>query len=134
MLVAIGQIARVNSDWFLALFALVRELALETIDAIGLLVAQHVTLARQIGVAMPAQEVVDVITFVHRLQVFVGEDQLLGPFFERINDRHRDVEQCCCVCVCGLCNILGLMLYEVFNCSFVSVVCLCDLNFFQLFV
>lgn len=88
MSLLVGQVARVDSDDLAALLAGVRELALVALNAVRLLLLQHIALAGQIRVAVPTQKVVDVETFVHGLQVFVGEDELREGFHGRKPARH----------------------------------------------
>lgn len=74
MLLLVRQILGVDSDGFGALFAGVCEDLLVAADAVRVLVAQHVTLARQRLVALPAAEVARVPVLVHGFRVFTGKD------------------------------------------------------------
>lgn len=69
--VLVGQIARIYSDGLLAVLAGVGQIGLVALDTVGLLLFEHISLAGQIGVAMSAQEVVNVEVLIHGLQVFV---------------------------------------------------------------
>lgn len=65
---------RVNADGLAALLAAVSEDALVALDAVGMLIAKHVSLAGQRLVALPAAEVATVPVLVHRLRVFATEN------------------------------------------------------------
>lgn len=67
---------RVDADDLVALFAAVGEDALVALDAVGVLIAQHVPLAGERLVALPAAEVAAVPVLVHRLGVFATENEL----------------------------------------------------------
>lgn len=72
VLVLVGQILGVDSDDLVALLASVGEDALVALDAVGVVIAQHVALARQRLVALPAAEVPRVPVLVHGLGVLAA--------------------------------------------------------------
>lgn len=67
---------RIDADDFVALLAAIREHALVALDAVRVLVPQHVALPGQRLVALPATEVATVPVLVHRLRVLATENQL----------------------------------------------------------
>lgn len=73
---AYGAYLRVDADDLVALLAAVGEDALVALDAVGVLIAQHVALARERLVALPAAEVATVPVLVHRLGVLATENEL----------------------------------------------------------
>ena len=66
----------VSTDWCLALLTGVGEQVLVALDAVGVLLAQDVAMARQRHVAVEAAEVSAVPVLLHRLGVLAREDQL----------------------------------------------------------
>jgi hypothetical protein len=66
----------VNADGLVALLANVGEHRLVTLDAVGMIVPEHVALPCQGLVALPAAEVAGVPVLRHRLRVFSAENQL----------------------------------------------------------
>lgn len=66
----------VNSNDLVALLAAVGEDALVALDAVGVVIAQHVALTCQRLVALPAAEVPRVPVLVHGLGVLAAENQL----------------------------------------------------------
>lgn len=75
-LIAANAYLRVDADSLAALLAAIGEDALVALDAVGVLIAQHVALARERLVALPAAEVAAVPVLVHRLGVFATENEL----------------------------------------------------------
>lgn len=67
---------RVDADGFVALFAAVGEDALVALDAVRVFVTEHIALAGERLVALPAAEVAAVPVLVHRLGVFATENKL----------------------------------------------------------
>lgn len=70
VLVLVRQVLRVDADGLVAFFAAVRENALVALDAVGVLVTEHIALARERLITLPAAEVAAVPVLVHRLGVF----------------------------------------------------------------
>lgn len=66
----------IDADDFVAFLAAVGEDALVALDAVGMLVAQDITLARERLVALPTAEVTAVPILVHCLGVLATENQL----------------------------------------------------------
>lgn len=66
----------IDTDDFVALLAPIREYALVALDAVRVLVPQHVALPGQRLVALPATEVAAVPILAHRLRVLATENQL----------------------------------------------------------
>lgn len=66
----------IDTDDFVALLAPIREHALVALDAVRVLVPQHVALPGQRLVALPATEVAAVPILAHRLRVLATENQL----------------------------------------------------------
>lgn len=72
MPVLVSEIARIYSDRLLAILANVRRNSLKTLSTEGLPVLEHIPLASQICVALPAQEVVNVAkALLHDLEIFI---------------------------------------------------------------
>lgn len=69
MLILVRQILGIDTDDFVALLAPIREHALVALDAVRVLVPQHVALPGQRLVALPATEVAAVPILAHRLRV-----------------------------------------------------------------
>lgn len=67
---------RVDTNDFVALFAAIGEHVLVALDAVRMLVPEHVALPGQRLVALPATEVAAVPVLVHRLRVLATENQL----------------------------------------------------------
>lgn len=67
---------RVDADDLIALFARVGEHLFVALDAVGVVVAQHVSLPGEGVVAVPATEMAIVPVFGHCLRVFPAENQL----------------------------------------------------------
>lgn len=66
----------VDADGLAALLAAVGEHALVALDAVGVVIAQHVALPGERLVALPAAEVPAVPVLVHRLRVLATENEL----------------------------------------------------------
>lgn len=66
----------VDSNDLVALFAAIGEDTLVALDAIRVVITQHVALARQGLVALPAAEVPRMPVLVHGLGVLAAENQL----------------------------------------------------------
>lgn len=96
--ILVREVARIYPDRLLAVFANVSEIFLITLYTEGFFVFEHISLACQIGVAMPAQEVVNVEALVHGLQIFVREDELC-PFFAP-NAPHESSAGCLLIVGC----------------------------------
>lgn len=77
VLLLVRQVLGVDADGLGALLARVSEHLLVAAHAVRVLVAQHVSLAGQRVVALPAAEVARVPVLVHGLRVLPGEDQLI---------------------------------------------------------
>lgn len=71
----------IDADGLVALLAAVGEDALVAFDAVGVLIPQHVPVAGQRLVALPAAEVTGVPVLVHRLRVLPAENQLQDKRF-----------------------------------------------------
>lgn len=69
MLVFVGQVLRIDADRLVALLAHVGEHVLVALDAVGVLVTQHVPLAGETLVALPTAEVTRVPILRHGLGV-----------------------------------------------------------------
>jgi hypothetical protein len=67
---------RVNADSLAALLASVGENALVALDAVGVLITQHVPLPGEGLVTLPAAEVAAVPVLVHCLGVLATENEL----------------------------------------------------------
>lgn len=72
--VLVRQVLRIDADLFAALIACVGKHLLVAFDAVGVLVAQYITLTGQRLVALPAAEMTIVPVLAHRLCVFAGEN------------------------------------------------------------
>lgn len=72
VLVFVGQILGVDADRLVALLAHVREHVLVALDAVGMLIAQHVPLAGQTFVALPTAKVARVPILRHGLGVLAA--------------------------------------------------------------
>lgn len=64
----------VDPDDLAALLAVVRKHILVALDAVGMVVTQHIPLSGQAVVALPATEVVVVPVLVHGFRVFAAEN------------------------------------------------------------
>lgn len=64
----------VDPDDLAALLAVVRKHILVALDAVGMVVTQHIPLSGQAVVALPAAEVVVVPVLVHGFRVFAAEN------------------------------------------------------------
>lgn len=78
MLVFVRQILRINADRLVALLAAIGEDAFVALDAVGVLIPQHVALTGERLIALPAAEVAVVPVLVHRLGVFAAENKLVA--------------------------------------------------------
>lgn len=67
---------RINANNFIAFFTAVGEHRFVTGHAIRVLVAQHIALAGEAFIALPAAKVLSVPVLVHRLRVFATENKL----------------------------------------------------------
>lgn len=76
MLVLVRQILGVSSNGCLALLAAISKEVLVALDAVGVLLAQDVTMTRQVKVAVPAAEVPAMPILIHRLGILARKDQL----------------------------------------------------------
>lgn len=70
VLVFVRQILGINSDSLVAFLANIGKDGLVALDAVGMVVSQHIALSGQRLVALPAAEVARVPVLRHRLRVF----------------------------------------------------------------
>ena len=73
---ALESYLRVGADGHLAFLAAVGEQVLVALDAVGVFLAQDVTVTGQAHVTVPAGEVTAVPVLIHGFRVLAREDQL----------------------------------------------------------
>lgn len=91
MLILVRQILGVDTNDFVALLAAIREHVLVALDAVRMLVPEHVTLPGQRLVALPATEVAAVPVLVHRLRVLAIFDGVVVLRAVDLGDRDLGV-------------------------------------------
>jgi len=89
MLVLVRQVLGINADELVAVIAGVGEDALVTFGAVGMVVLEHIALASETLIALPAAEVLRVPLLIHRLREFAA-DAVPLPIIGRLFDGGRD--------------------------------------------
>lgn len=84
--ILVRQILRINADDTVAVVAAVGKHGLVALDAIRMLIAQHVALARQRLIALPAAKMTQVPILGHGFRVFSTENQRIKMFVSTVVD------------------------------------------------